>query len=222
MKRLCRDGFTLIELLVVLAITATLIALMLPAVQQAREAARRTTCENNLKQLALAFHNYHDAHKRFPPGIVDDNHIATGAYFTGFHLVLPFLEQSALWSHTNFRAGAPPSNSGTTANAVDESSTIGVGFTPTGKWNGIHNSTVVRKQLAQFYCPSNRDQGLIAIGGTDVAQAGATDYAMSKGGTAMMCGNPYDLSYPKRLAGFFDMPPQQNSWVKFGSGSLPS
>ena len=70
MKR--RRGFTLIELLVVIAIIAILIALLLPAVQQAREAARRTQCKNNLKQLGLAMHNYHDVHRAFPMGWVND------------------------------------------------------------------------------------------------------------------------------------------------------
>ena len=85
-----RSGFTLIELLVVIAIIAVLIALLLPAVQQAREAARRSQCKNNLKQIGLAVHNYHDQNRAFPPSRMENYGGVTWAVF-----ILPFLEQDA-------------------------------------------------------------------------------------------------------------------------------
>lgn len=93
MKRV--HGFTLIELLVVIAIIGTLVALLLPAVQQAREAARRSQCSNNLKQLSLAFHNYHDVNNRFMPGGGMQNSSAC-RYATGWvPRLFPYLEQQA-------------------------------------------------------------------------------------------------------------------------------
>ncbi len=90
-----RRGFTLIELLVVIAIIAVLIALLLPAVQSAREAARRTQCRNNLKQLALALHNYHDTHGTFPFGW-DDHGTGWSA------MILPQLEQGGYYNGLTF------------------------------------------------------------------------------------------------------------------------
>ncbi len=102
-------GFTLIELLVVIAIIAILIALLLPAVQQAREAARRTQCRNNLKQIGLALHNYHDVHLTFPPGYIaaqvgatDPASAETGTGFAWGVMILPQLEQTALFGHFDF------------------------------------------------------------------------------------------------------------------------
>jgi len=96
-----RTGFTLIELLVVIAIIAILIALLLPAVQQAREAARRTQCKNNLKQLGLALHNYHDQTNLFPPGWVSQYYqVATGepTNWSWGAFLLPQIEQGPLYN----------------------------------------------------------------------------------------------------------------------------
>ena len=88
-------GFTLIELLVVIAIIAILIALLLPAVQQAREAARRTQCKNNLKQLGIAFHNYHESHNMLPPGYVQSSATAKNEATWGV-FILPHIDQAPL------------------------------------------------------------------------------------------------------------------------------
>ena len=110
-----RRAFTLIELLVVIAIIAILIALLLPAVQQAREAARRTQCKNNLKQIGLALHNYHDVHSVFPPGKIGAGDPATGGNpnyvgcptwvegsgFSWRVMILPMMEQAPLFDLVN-------------------------------------------------------------------------------------------------------------------------
>lgn len=109
-------GFTLIELLVVIAIIAVLVSLLLPAVQQAREAARRTQCKNNLKQLILAVHNYHDVYTRFPGGTTGSGCRDSGlcptsttgrSRISGFVDLLPYYEQANLYSQYTAAPQAP-------------------------------------------------------------------------------------------------------------------
>jgi prepilin-type N-terminal cleavage/methylation domain-containing protein len=95
-----RRGFTLIELLVVIAIIAVLIALLLPAVQQAREAARRTQCKNNLKQMGLAFHNYHDVYNKFPNGSIATS---VGGWGMSWYMrILPYVDQAPVFNKLTF------------------------------------------------------------------------------------------------------------------------
>ena len=99
--RFPRRAFTLIELLVVIAIIAILIALLLPAVQQAREAARRSTCKNNLKQLGIALHGYHEAHGSLPPNSNGGpNNLPNG--FSWRVMILPLIDQGPLYNKFNF------------------------------------------------------------------------------------------------------------------------
>ncbi len=97
-------AFTLIELLVVIAIIAVLIALLLPAVQQAREAARRTQCKNNMKQLGLALHNYHDTHNKLPSTATVN--LNQGANM--FVMILPFIDQAPLYNSINMNSNSYP------------------------------------------------------------------------------------------------------------------
>jgi len=119
-----RRGFTLIELLVVIAIIAILIALLLPAVQAAREAARRTQCRNNMKEIGLALHNYHDVCRCLPPSSTsgfgqgvwnyptDPNPADPAIHLHSFaSLILPFIEQGAVYKKINYNVSSlDPSN----------------------------------------------------------------------------------------------------------------
>ena len=142
MRSARRPGFTLIELLVVIAIIAVLIALLLPAVQAAREAARRSQCVNNLKQIGLGLHNYHSTNDRFPIGGAYSNNSAPGtSNWNGFSAqaqMLSFLEQTALYNAINFSlvSGDPGQTTG-----------------------GIQNSTCWFSKINTFLCPSDGNAG---------------------------------------------------------------
>ncbi len=120
---LSRRAFTLVELLVVIAIIGILVALLLPAVQFAREASRRMQCGNNLKQIGVALHTYHDSHKTFPPALVGSGRWNVGnpelpatnpphrvSNTTGWALLLPFMDQEPLWNKYVFDAPSSTSN----------------------------------------------------------------------------------------------------------------
>ena len=158
-------GFTLIELLVVIAIIAILIALLLPAVQQAREAARRSQCKNNLKQLGLALHNYHDTHRVFPASIYNKG-TCTTSYTTagrvncritntnGLLMLLPFLDQAPLYNQYNFSQAMSDqtgSAGGTQqTGCIDGSAGPAIMGDPAASGNAARHSTV----LSVFSCPS--------------------------------------------------------------------
>jgi prepilin-type N-terminal cleavage/methylation domain-containing protein/prepilin-type processing-associated H-X9-DG protein len=128
MGRIRREGFTLVELLVVIAIIGILIALLLPAVQAAREAARRSQCTNNLKQIGVALHNYADSYKRFPMGnLADTAHLSPsgpGGQYTGpqwphtLYFILPYVEQQPLFKLLQTAQLATPASAPYEAPAV--------------------------------------------------------------------------------------------------------
>src|SRR5437868_6781758 len=123
-------GFTLIELLVVIAIIAVLIALLLPAVQQAREAGRRTQCKNNLKQLGLGLQNYHDVYRTFPLGSRSDPcgaSAGTGTYGPSFWVGLtPYIDQAALYNKFSFTGANSSYQGGAAAGTANAAAAAGI------------------------------------------------------------------------------------------------
>lgn len=136
MPKRTKKGFTLIELLVVIAIIAILIALLLPAVQQAREAARRSQCKNNLKQIGLAVMNYHDVHRTFSPGVTVADAVGVSNYYGWTYHILPFFDQAPLFKKINskvsFTTGTNAALAGTILTAARCPSDAGPDQDPAG------------------------------------------------------------------------------------------
>jgi prepilin-type N-terminal cleavage/methylation domain-containing protein/prepilin-type processing-associated H-X9-DG protein len=176
-----RRGFTLIELIVVLAIIAVLIGLLLPAVQRVREAAARLRCCNNLKQLGLAMHGYHDAVGTLPPGITTWMNGEDAAH-TGFTYLLPYIEQDNLIRQVDL----------------------------TKQWYQKVNYAPVGVEIAILYCPSNRTRGsmdltaeIYAWGGAMPPTVGSTDYVLCKGANAAIHQNAFLI--PQACRGVFNV-----------------
>jgi prepilin-type N-terminal cleavage/methylation domain-containing protein/prepilin-type processing-associated H-X9-DG protein len=183
-----RQAFTLLELLVVIAIIAVLIGLLIPAVQQVREAAGRVKCANNLRQLGLALHHYHLTQGCFPPGMIASGSNMSDAEASGFTYILPYLEQDN--THRLYHFDVP--------------------------WFNPQNYEAVGIPVKSFFCPSNRDQGFIDL--QPIAEewqtrlpprAASCDYAFCRGANGAV---NYDWSrIPATVRGVFNIRPPGES-----------
>jgi len=152
-----RRGFTLVELLVSIAIIGVLVALLLPAVQAVRAAARRSACTNNLRQIGLALQNHHAAHGKFPPG----RGAPTPRIFSPHAYLLAFIEQTTLGAQIDLKEAPAPFN------------------TPTTSYDGARNQAAAASAVAVLLCPADPSQGRVP--GSDY---GATNYAANSGSGA--------------------------------------
>lgn len=186
-----RRAFTLIELLVVIAIIAILVALLLPAVQQAREAARRTQCKNNLKQWGLALHNYHDVFNVFPPALNNSGRYNSTTFYnannrvqntSGFVLLLPYIEQANAYQRYDFNQTGSLSNP--------------YGLPIAGNTAANVNAAITGMSLPGLVCPSHPSGGEVSSSGITTQ----TDFYSRENGHrasyAFATGSMTDYSMP--------------------------
>lgn len=201
-KKKFRTGFTLVELLVVIAIIGVLVGLLLPAVQQAREAARRMSCSNNLKQLGLAAHNYHDTFNVLPPALQNSGRYNNEQYHldtaggvkntTGWAMMLPFLEQASIHENFNFDV------------STSRSSPYGIPLVG----DATLNSELYSTRVSTFECPSHPQAGERSsydVGGTSFyarENAVRTSYFFSTGFYTDY-SRPYELTNGNVQQGMF-------------------
>ena len=196
-----RRAFTLIELLVVIAIIAVLIALLLPAVQSAREAARRSQCVNNLKQIGLAIHNYVSSNELVPPVCIDDPQNGnTHQNFSQLARLLPYMEQTPTYNAINWNFGARWSDGNSFGlsdpNPPDKAA---------GGTNSIPQMTALTQVIASFLCPSDPYPG------------GSGTFNI--GGVNRTVGN---FSYPSNFGLNRRINPTMNGWVPNGPNYIVS
>jgi prepilin-type N-terminal cleavage/methylation domain-containing protein/prepilin-type processing-associated H-X9-DG protein len=177
-------GFTLIELLVVIAIIAVLIALLLPAVQSAREAARRAQCTNNLKQIGIAMHNYHDQQGTLPPGVKG---CCWGTWLVS---ILPYIEQGPMWNAWNSYGNDRYEQQGLQTGQF--------------RYGGSVNTTVTYRRVNTYLCPTDPNNLNLPGGGWAVT---CQNYVVNFGNTIITQG-PYlwnNIRLPFLGAPFTDM-----------------